>query len=65
MNDRLLPKTRIYLFIALLVGAMMAIYGYVGGNKDVTLIGIVVSLATITTTIIFAAHDETLDRMGL
>ena len=65
MNDRLLPKTRPFLFVALLAGVMMAIFGFVGGNKDVTLVGIVLTLGAITCSVVFAMHDELMDRMNM
>ena len=54
----LLPRSRIYLFIAMLIGAFLAIYGFVNHNTDITIVGIIMAVGTGTTATVFNSVDE-------
>ena len=65
MEPRLLPRFRLYLFVVMLAGVLMAVLGYADGNKDVTITGIVLTLGVAAVSWMFAMHDEYMDRMGM
>jgi hypothetical protein len=58
----LLPRSRIYLFIAMLIGAFLAVYGFVNHNTDITIVGIIMAIGTGTTATVFNAVDEQNER---
>ena len=62
MKSNLLIKFQPLLFIALLAGVMMSIFGYVGQKEGVTITGIVVTICTVAVAVVLEAYDEMMGK---
>ena len=56
--NKLFAKTRIYLFIFMVIGLFMAIGGFVKSYENISAVGIIMTLTCAFCATLFASFDE-------